>query len=455
MQITRTARWQLRLNSLVFVGLFLVAIGLLAWLSHRYDFAQDWTYNHRNSLAPVTRKLIAGIHKPIRFIAFVSDDSALHERIRRQLAPYRQAGHEVSLSFVNPDLAPKRAQKFGISHSGQMAIEVGDRHRVVDNLSQQGIANALMQLSRTGNRWAVFLEGQKERSPLDTTSSGLSRLAARLEQTGLHVQPINLLRTPQIPENTAVLVIAGPQTDFTPGEAEAVVRYVEHGGDLLWLHDPGSLHGLAPLAKTLDLSFVPGTVVDANPELRAMIGIQNPAVVPVLDYGPSPITENLQIQTLMPFTSAIVQPAGGKTWQGTPLLDSLPKSWSETGPLKGDVKYDAARGDTLGPLVLGETLSRKRGDGHEQRIAVFGTSAFASNAFIGLGANLDLATGTVNWLSHDDSLVQIHLPAAPDIRLTLSRTEAYAIAAGFLIVLPIGLLLLGTLVWMRRRRSAR
>ncbi|OBS09680.1 GldG family protein [Acidihalobacter prosperus] len=455
MQISRTTRWHLRLNSLIFVALFLVAVGLLAWLSHRYDFDQDWTYTHRNSLAPVTRKLIAGIRKPIHFIAFVSDDAALHARIRRQLAQYRRAGHDVTLSFVNPDLAPKRAQQYGVRHTGQLVIEIDGRSRVIDSLGQQSIANALMQLARSGNRWVVFIEGQKERSPLDDSSRGLSRLATSLAQTGLHVQPINLLRTPHIPENTAVLVVAGPETDFTPGEATAITQYVEKGGDLLWLHDPGSLHGLAALARTLDLRFVPGTVVDANPELRAMIGIQNPAVVPVLDYGQSPITEHLQVQTLMPFTAAIAQPAGGKDWQAEPLLRSLPKSWSETGPLQGDVKFDAARGDTLGPLVLGEAFSRKRTDGHQQRIAVFGTSAFVSNAFIGRGANLNLATATLNWLSHDDSLVQIHLPSAPDTRLVLSRGEGYAIAAGFLILFPIGLLVSGTLVWMRRRRAAR
>lgn len=455
MQISRTTRWHLRINSLIFISLFLIAVGLLAWLSHRYRFDQDWTYTHRNSLAPVTRQLVAGIRKPIHFIAFVSDDASLHERIRRQLAQYRHAGHDVSLSFVNPDLSPKQAQQFGVSHTGQMVIEIGDHSRVVDNLGQQTIANALMQLARTGNRWVVFLEGQKERSPLDGSSHGLSRLADSLAQTGLHIQPLNLLRTPNIPENTAVLVIAGPEADFTPGETAAITHYIDHGGDLLWLHDPGPLHGLAPLAQALDLHFLPGTVVDANPELRAMIGIQNPAVVPVLDYGQSPITNHLQVQTLMPFTAAIAQPTGGKTWQASALLRSLPKSWSETGPLKGDVKYDAARGDTLGPLVLGEALSRNLADGHQQRIVVFGTSAFASNAFIGLGANLNLATATLNWLSHDDNLVQIHLPSAPDTRLVLSRGEGYAIAAGFLILLPIGLLLAGTLIWMRRRRAAR
>lgn len=455
MLISKKTRWQLRLNSLVFLILFFSAIGLTAWLTYHYSLEQDWTYAHQNSLAPETRRLLKSIESPIHFIAFVNNNAALHTRIRRQLAPYRHAGHDVTLSFSNPDLEPDLAHQYGIQHAGQLVIAIGTNTRVVGNLSQQTIVNALMQLARSGSRWIVFLSGQKERDPLNTNSEGMSRLAEKLKQTGLRVQPINLLRTPSIPENTAVLVIAGTKDNFTPAESGVIMKYLQHGGDLLWLHDPGSLHGLGPVADALDLHFLAGTVVDANPELRAMIGIQNPAVVPVLDYGQSPITEHLQVQTLMPFTGAISQPAGGKTWHAEPLLKSLPKSWSETGPLQGHVQYDAAHGDTLGPLVLGEAFSKVLPNGQNQRVVVFGTSAFASNAFIGLGANLDLALATVNWLSHADNLVSIHLPSAPDARLILSQKEGYAIAIIFLILMPMGFLIAGSLIRVRRRRAAR
>ncbi len=454
MHVSRSTHWQLRLNSLIFLALFLCAVGLAAWLSHQYRFAQDWTYAQRNSLAPATAKLLRATRQPIHMIAFVADDAALHQRIRQQIALYQAVDPRITLRFSNPDLNPAQAKRYGVAHAGQLAIELGGRTRVVNDLRQETLLNAFMHLTRGAKRWIVFLEGHKERSPFDTSSAGLSRFATALQHDGLHLQALNLLRTPQIPENTAVLVIAQPQTDLTPGEAKAVADFVAGGGSLLWLHAPGPLHGLGGLARRLGIAFVPGTVVDANPSLRAMIGISNPAVVPVLDYGPSPITSNLQIQTLVPFSTAIAQPAGGKNWKVEPLLRTLPKSWSETAPLRGEVHFDQARGDTPGPLVLGEALSRQH-DGKQQRVVVIGSGAFASNAFIGRGANLDLALGALNWLSHDDNLVQIHLPSAPDTRLQLSRTEGYAMAALFLILLPAGLFIAGTLIWLRRRRPAR
>lgn len=454
MHVSRATHWQLRLNSLIFLALFLCAVGLAAWLSLHYRFVQDWTFSQRNSLAPATVKLLRETKRPIHMIAFVANDAALHQRIRQQIALYQSVDPRITLQFSNPDLNPQLAQQYGVSHTGQLAITLGSRNRVVGDLRQETLLNALMHLTRGANRWVVFLEGHKERSPFDSSSAGLSRLAAVLRRGGFHLQPINLLRTPQIPENTAVLVIAQPRSDFTAGEARAVAHFVARGGSLLWLHAPGSLHGLRPVARELGIHFVPGTVIDANPTLRAMIGISNPAVVPVLDYGASPITSSLQIQTLLPFSAAIAQPAGGKQWKGVPLLRSLPKTWSETGPLHGEVHFSKARGDTRGPLILGEALTRKR-HGKQQRAVVIGSGAFASNAFIGQGDNLNLVQATINWLSHDDKLVQVRLPSAPDTHLALSRTEGYAIAAAFLVGLPALLFASGALIWFRRRRPAR
>ncbi|APZ42066.1 GldG family protein [Acidihalobacter ferrooxydans] len=456
MHVSRTTRWKLRLNSLLFLALFLLAIGLLAWLSHQYRYVQDWTANHRNSLAPTTVKLLRANPRPYQFIAFVANNADLHARVRRQIALYQAVDPHISLKFVNPDLHPAQANRYGVTHTGQLAIALDGRTRVVENLSQETLLNALLHLTRGADQWVVFLDGHQERSPFDTTSAGLSRLAAALQHDGFHLQPLNLLRTPQIPENTSVLVIAEPKTALTAGEVTAIGKYLAGGGALLWLHAPGSLHGLDPLAKQLGIRFVPGTVVDADANLRTMLGIKNPAIVPILNYGPSPVTEHLQIQTLIPFSAGIVQPAGNAHWSAVPLLRTLQQSWSTTAPLHGTVHFDAARGDTAGPLILGEALTGKSVHGGKQpRAVILGSGAFASNAFIGQGANLELALAAINWLGHDDSLIQVHLPAAPDTRLQLSRVDGYVIAGLFLVALPLALFITGGVIWLRRRRPAR
>ena len=88
----------------------------------------------------------------------------------------------------------------------------------------------------------------------------------------------------------------------------------------------------------------------------------------------------------------------------------------------------------------------------EQRIVVVGDGDFLANAYLGNGGNLDLGLAMVNWLLHDDVLVQVPAKAAPDRSLALSRTASALIGIGFLLVLPLGLIGTGVLIWWRRSR---
>ena len=216
-------------------------------------------------------------------------------------------------------------------------------------------------------------------------------------------------------------------------------------------------------------------MIDANEQLQALLGINHPAVVPVVDYGKSDIVKKLAgTQTVFPFATMIARDpqAGGKNgalaWQAEEFLSTLPTSWLESsGVLEGAVKFDEGSGDQAGPVPIGVTLdplpwkgacggyghgSRSRSD---QRVVVIGDSDFMLNSFVGLGANLDLASNVFNWLSADDNLLEVPVIRAPDTKLELGETAGFVLGTFFLFVLPIGLLLAGVLIWWRRQETLR
>src|SRR3569833_1112785 len=110
---------------------------------------------------------------------------------------------------------------------------------------------------------------------------------------------------------------AGPQVDLLPGEAKAVKDYLDRGGNLLWLGDPGPLHSLDEVAATLGVRFLPGTVVDLTTQL---LGIQSAAIAAVTNYLPqNPITRDFNLLTVYPLAAGLaLQPAAA--WNGEPLL---------------------------------------------------------------------------------------------------------------------------------------
>lgn len=452
MQISSRSRWQIRLQNALFVVLLVGVIGMLAWLSQQYYKEIDLTIGNRNSVTQQTRQLLAAVTQPLHFTAFIGDDPALHERVRKRINMYQRVKPDITLEIINPDLFPDTALAAGVTRQGQMLISMGERTQRVESLAEAEIGRALQQLIRTDERWIVFLEGFGKRNLLERTGSGLAQMGNLLERSGFQTQGLNLIRTPTLVDNTSVLVLPGPQNPLPQGIAQKIRDYVAAGGALLWLIEPGSLQGLDELANDLGISPVEGVIVDANIELHALLGIEHPAVIPIVDYAAHSLTRDLNIHTLFPLATAI-DIDFDTPWEARPFLITLQRSWSETGPLEGELTFDELAGDRPGPLVLGLTLVREHEDGFEQRIVVIGDSDFMTNDYLGYGGNLDLAMNIFNWLSQDDSLIAINPRSAPDVQLTVSERTLITIGVSFLIILPLALLAAGIVIWTVRRRS--
>lgn len=484
-------KWQLRLVNASFLLLFLVVIGLLQWISRDYHLRFDLTRAGRHSLSEASIAVAGRIQGPVRVTAYASERGELRATIRNLVERYRRHKSDIELTFVDPDRAPDKVRQAGIQYDGEIVVELAETADAPDltagrtstagrdsesargpgldpighareqlppqRLSEEHFTNLLQRLARRGERWVVFLAGHGERSPDRQANFDLSAFTAEMRKRGFQTKAQSLGEHPRLPDNTAVLVIAGPRSRLLAGEVREVENYLQRGGNLLWLHDPGALHGLEKLAERLGVEFHNGTLVD--PVSSSITG--HPAAIVVARYGAHPAVRNFGEQTLFVNAAGIShQPAAG--WKGEVLIDSLPSSWSETGPIEDDVRFDRGR-DIRGPLTLGLALTRD-GAGEEnagtenanrkreQRIVVLGDGDFLSNTYLGNGGNLEFGLSLLNWLSRDDTFVNIPVRTAPDRTLTLSPGQQIAIAVLFLLVLPLGFAATGFTVWWRRRK---
>ncbi|MHB1143028.1 MAG: GldG family protein [Sulfuricaulis sp.] len=460
---TPKTRWQLRLMNLSFVVLFLLAVGLLQWLAKEYHLQFDWTRMHRHSLAPASVTVAERLKEPLKITAFASQRGETRRFIREMVGRYQKHKPDITLEFVDPDTAPERVREAGVQFDGELVFEYGDAR---ENLSpaqfnEQNFTNALTRLGHRGERWVVFLGGHGERSPDKQANFDLSTWAGQLQSRGFQTRTLSLGEHPRIPDNTTVLVIAGPRTRLLAGEVREIRNYLDRGGNLLWLHDPGLLLGLEPLAESFGIEFHPGVIVD--PASEDITG--NAAAIVVTKYGSHPVVRGFGDNTVFPQAAGISlnTPEG---WQGSVLMDTRPASWSETGALDGPILFDKGR-DIRGPLNLAVALTRtsdkfavgeaaKPRDGddnrREQRVVVIGDGDFLANSFIPNGGNLELGMSIVNWLSQDDAFVNIPVKTARDRSLDMSRGGQLAIVAVFLALLPITLVGSGVWIWLRRRK---
>lgn len=450
MQVTSRTRWIIRLQGLVFAILFIGILGMLAWLSTQYVYQMDWTYGSRNTISEDSRRLLDSLDGPVSITAYVGANKQLHSQIRDLVGLYQRFKDDISLEFINPDTVPEQVRELGITGGGAIIINYRGSSENIQTLGEQQLTNALLRLSRREERWIAFVSGHGERKPSGETNFGMGIFAAELERKGLGVQTINLAET-AIPSNTNLLVLASPRVELLPGEVAALLDYLERGGNLLWLTEPGTLQSLEPLADQLGLLVLPGKVVDAT---STMFGVENPSFVVVTGYPNHAVTKEISAVSVYPEAAAL-EINDTTAWDTSPLLTTLERSWTELGALEGEIRFDEDSDERAGPLDIGVALERDRpgaGDDEQQRVVVIGDGDFLSNTYLGNAGNLGLGLNIVHWLSHDDAFIDIRVRAAPDTALVLDRNMLAVIAIGFLVGLPLLLLLSGIIIWLRRRR---
>ncbi len=438
------------LQNLLFVVLFLGAIGLTGWLSTQYNYQADWTENGRNTLSEASVALLAEMPQPVTITVFVRETPMVRKHITELVARYQRYKADIELKFINPDAEPQRVREMNITTEGEMVIESAGQQARTKQISEEGISNALQKVLRGGERRIAFLQGHGERDFLGVANYDLSAWAQQLQAKGAQLYGLNLASVAEVPDNTSLLVIAGPRADLLAGELVAIQGYLDRGGNLLWLVDPGELFGLSGVGKEMGVQFLPGTIIDPNVSQVGMqlFGTDDPRMVLVASYGAHPVVAGFDFNTLFPLARGIEISDVGE-WQPTTLLKTLSNVWAERGEIAGSIGFDAT--DIAGPLNIGVALSRDRGDS-QQRVVVIGDGDFLSNGYLGVGGNLQLAMNIVNWLMDDEALLSIPAKSASDITLEMDEFELAMLGGAFLVVLPLLLLGSGFFIWWRRRR---
>lgn len=445
-----------RFGNALYALLVLLLAALLAFLGTRFGFSRDWSHGHGASLGADSLALLKTLDGPVEVMSYASRQGGLRAVVADFVDRYRRAKPDLTLRFVDPDADPGAMRAAGVSVDGELELRYRERSERLKVLGESEFSSALLRLSRTRERIVAFLEGDGERQPLGKANADLGTFVAALASRGVRAVPLPLASTGKVPDNADLVVVAGPQVKLAPALVTALVAWVDGGGALLWLTEPGEDGGLEDLAGTLGVRVLPGVVVDGNGQA---FGLQDPSFVAINAYPPSPLTKDFALTTLLPQPAALAQLSDTR-WAVQPLLRSSAKSWNETGhiPKAGEnadtVRQDADAGEIPGPLDLAFALSRvsPRPDKREQRIVVVGDGDFLSNSYLGNGGNREFGQRVFDWLLGDDAQIAVPDRSAPDRELALSQAALSGLALLFLVALPLLLAATGVLIWWRRRR---
>jgi hypothetical protein len=444
------------LRNPLFVLLLLGIASGLGYLATRYHVQRDITHNASNSLEPASVEVLRQLGGPVNITVYATEQDArlgdIRKIIRNFMSLYQRYKPDIQLTFIDPEKEPEKTRAARVQLNGEMVVEYAGRSEHLTQLNEPILTSTLLRLAHTRDQTVMYLDGHGERKLDGIANHDLGEpFGAKLKQNGFRLGGLNLALAQEVPRNASVLVITQPQVDLMPGEVDKLLRYVERGGNLLWLVDAGPLHGLERLAEKLDLLLPPGTVIDP-----AASGMNAPATWALgAVYPPHAITRNFNLITAFPSARPLAWNEN-PDWQHSVLVEVAARGWVSRNAASvktlGDKPRFDKQHDTPGPAIIAAALQRNIND-REQRIVVVGNGAFLANSFAGNGGNVDLGVNMVNWLASEEHLITLQPRAAKDSNLTLNKTQLTAIGIGFLFGLPLLLAGAGVYIWWKRRKT--
>src|SRR5690606_37104177 len=130
---------------------------------------------------------------------------------------------------------PDLAREYGIDRVNVILVRAGEAREVIDEVEEPALTQAILRVEDPRRPSVCIVLGHGEIAP---DRQPLNRIRQILREGGLEIESVRLAEVGEVPESADVLVIAGPRTPLTPGEVEAVGRFVSRGGRLLVAVDP-------------------------------------------------------------------------------------------------------------------------------------------------------------------------------------------------------------------------
>jgi ABC-type uncharacterized transport system involved in gliding motility auxiliary subunit len=427
----------------------LVVIAALAGVNYiavKKPKTWDLTKDRIFTLSDQTTGVLKGLKEPVTVQAFYSGNEAAYAELKSRLEQYTAQTDKLKIDFVDPLKHPAEVKEMNISESGpRVIVKAGGKESRTKEISEEALTNALIEVTHGTSKKVYFTMGHGEHAIADDTERGLKLFVDSLKSEGYQVDEILLAEHKEMPSDASTVVVAGPAAAFNDGEVKLLKSWVEKGGKLVAMIDPGAQIGLESAFAEWGIRVGNDEVID--PEA------QNPEIAIAQSYAEHPITQPrsspFALATIFPVArsvSRVAQPSDD--WTVTELAKTGDRAWGETSSIaNGKVAFDAGK-DLKGPVPLAAAATKGVS---ETRVVVVGNSLFAANGYFRLSGNKDFALNAVSWAAKEESRITIRPRQRKGNRLFLSAKQKNTMTLFAFDLLPFGLLFAGLVVWQTRK----
>ncbi len=489
-QSYQSNRWIDRLHAaiqFVLVFLILAAVNYIAMIHYkRVDLTRDRTF----TLSAVTLAYLEKLDRPVDVIVTLPEGSndPFHKEMLKDIkallrefefATRNKGSNKIDVEYLDVYRQTRRAKDLGIEQENIIVFRSGTAtpRRVFLNelyssrdresrefLGENVFTRSILELSESDHPAIYFTTGHGEMSLTDFSAGrGASQLFDELD---LHfdIRTIDLTSPEPIPDDAAMIVMAGPQTRCLPQEQEALKSYLnKKSGRVMILLEPEVDHGLEDLFFDWGILADDVVVIENDRNRRTQGGdlmiksfhashavtkelskhylplVSDRALSVRADPG-RPIDDSLKVTELMRTSK---DSWGEKSYRESYRLNAAPPSLDENI-------------DLLAPIMIA-TIAERNVDSSlgisipGGKLLVTGTANFVSNNHIHSLGNLPFFVNAANYMI--DRMASLNIPSRQIEKSKLDLSLEQLLISRHLIWLgpPMLIGLLGLSVYLARR----
>ncbi|MEN3368959.1 MAG: gliding motility-associatede transport system auxiliary component [Verrucomicrobiota bacterium] len=496
-------RVRIGLNLIVQVALLLFLAVMANYLGFEHYRRWDLSRDKKFALADKTKRFLQSMPGKARITALFTPSNPIATDVQGVLTEYQYAAKgKLDVETVDPERNLSRAKalldKYKIVPGEELLIldydgrnktvkasemaevdqgnpMLGEPPKITAFKGEQALTSALMELVEGKKNSIGYVLGHKEPPIAEAPppppamltapppNSPIKVVQAFIESENIKFQQLNLFEVAAIPPELKIILINGPQYDFSDREMKLLRDFWEKQGRIVLLLDPS--------AKTPKLNaFLNELGVKVNDNrLMAMVktGIQEIGLlrdVQARFLGDNPITKRLaDARGIFPGGACSLTLEQDRVRAANirlqPLVQAEKGYWAEADYNSGDQeKYqqDALKnGDAIHTIAVSIEKggsADERVQANSSRMVVVSNAAFVQDSVLQQDQQaLDFVSGAVNWLLSREQLIGIAPKVSQTLVFSLDDNAMRNLRWLILVLLPLIPAVLGFAVWWQRR----
>lgn len=431
----------------------------------------DVTSQKLYSLTDTTEEVLANLEEDVTIYVLDSEDGE-DVTLGQTLQRYAGASDHIKIEYKDPVVYPNFYQEYTDDTTLRMnslIVESSKRSTVINysdiyeydysssyygqvsGYDAEGLLTSAISYVTGDDMPVVYtLEGQDEETIPASFQDGIKKL-------NIETQSLNLLTEESVPEDAAGVIIFAPQSDISENVADQLIAYLDKGGKIFvtTTYIDNFSETMPNLSKVLDyfgLSVADGLVMEGDRNYYTQLPFY---LLPNVGYDT--ITDGLTGSDdviFMPYAQAINKTeTEGVTV--TDLLTTSSSAYIKTGVNSlQDIRQ--TDDDPAGTFTLAVNAEKSLGEDTENtaQLTLYTSSTLFSEEANSQVAdrNLKLFTNTVGTMAGEETNVSIPVKSYSIATVTVDFGSAIMIAAVIMVAIPLTLIIVGIVNWMRRRK---